>query len=138
MGAGEGVEEGGSGAWAKCFEICRSVRIDDCVDVRFQLVQSWDARSVSYVFDEGASFESADRDVHCGGGEPRRVVGWSFVWELVGTNWAAEGDRDCGAAGDSCHSTVGVLEFSPDARAWRISDAVHGARSVGCNTGALE
>ena len=73
------------------------------------------------------------RDCQCGS-----AVGRDFFWNVVGKDRTAEGDRDCRAAFASGDTVVGLFAYHSDAGRGGISDAIHGARGVGSDSGAFE
>ena len=84
------------------------------------------------------SARAADGELDCHRLQRRGAAGRNRIWDMVGTDWAAAGDCDRGAAGDSGDSAVGVFAHRADAGAGRVSDAVYGAGRVGSDSGASE
>src|SRR5271166_1194150 len=131
-------EESGKRAGQERAHLYWSVCAHDGADVCVQFVQPRDAGPVSDVFDQGTFAGASGGDVCRRGGERGGAGGRDIVWQLVGADWAAAGDRRRGAAGDSGHSAVGVFPQRADAGAGRLPDAVYGAGCVGRNSGASE
>jgi len=116
----------------------RHFRFPGRPDVCVQFVQSWHPGSVPDVSAEESAVHAQDGELDRDRVQRGSAVGGNRIRDVVGKNRAQAGDCDCGVAGDSGDSVVGVFAHGANAGAGRISDAVHGAGGVGSDSSTFE